>query len=59
LLSEFIVDGQTRIDVAEFSPDRFKDIDVEAFLATDLGYKESWRPSPANENRETPIVRRH
>ena len=59
LLSEFIADGQTRIDVAEFSPDRFKDIDVEAFLATGLGYKESWRPSPTNENRETPIVRRH
>ncbi len=59
LLAEFIADGQTCIDVAEFSPDRFKDIDVEAFLATDLGYKESWRPSPANENRRTPIVRRH
>jgi glycine/D-amino acid oxidase-like deaminating enzyme len=59
LLSEFIVDGQTRIDVAEFSPDRFKDFDVDAFLATKLGYKESWRPSPTNENRKTPMVRRH
>ena len=69
LLAEFIVDGQTRIDVAEFSPERYKDIDVDAFLATDLSYKDlpdhlppgvgSWRPSPVNKNRETPIVRRH
>ena len=40
LLAEFIVDGQTCIDVAEFSPDRYKDIDVNAFLATDLSYKD-------------------
>ena len=58
LLSEFIVDGQTRIDVAAFSPDRFKDIDVEAYLAEDRKYKEAWRPAPGNENREKPLVRR-
>jgi len=58
LLSEFIVDGQTRIDVSEFSPDRFKGIDVDAYLAADVKYKESWRPAPTNEDRETPMVRR-
>ena len=58
LISEFIVDGQTRIDVAAFSPDRFKDIDVEAYLAEDRKYKEAWRPAPGNENREKPLVRR-
>lgn len=58
LLSEFIVDGQTRIDVTEFSPDRFKDIDVEAYLAEDRKYKDAWRPAPTNKDREKPLVRR-
>ena len=44
LLAELIVAGQTRIDVSEFSPDRFKDMDVDAYLATDLNYKAALRP---------------
>ena len=44
LLAEFIVDGQTRIDVSEFSPDRFKGMDVDAYLATDLKYRAARRP---------------
>ena len=44
LLAELIVAGQTCIDVSEFSPDRFKDMDVDAYLATDLKYKAAQRP---------------
>ena len=33
LLSEYIVDGQTRIDASIFSPDRFKDFNTQAYLA--------------------------
>lgn len=35
LLSEYILDGQTRIDADIFSPGRFKDFDTETFLEED------------------------
>jgi len=38
LLSEFIIDGQTRIDVSDFSPDRFADFDTEGFLEEEINY---------------------
>ncbi len=59
LTSEFIVDGQTRIDVAEFSPDRFKNVDVDAFLVADLKYKEAWSTAPSNAEGRDPVIRRH
>jgi glycine/D-amino acid oxidase-like deaminating enzyme len=59
LLAEFIVDGQTRIDVAEFSPDRFAAMDIDAYLAADLGYKDSWPPGTGGKSLEIPIARRH
>ena len=40
LLSEYIVDGQTQIDVSTFSPDRFKDFDTEAYLAQEISQNE-------------------
>ena len=40
LLSEYIVDGQTQIDVSTFSPDRFKDFDTEGYLAQDISHQE-------------------
>jgi len=45
LLSEFILEGQTRLDVKTFSPDRFADFDTQAFLAKEIKYQQ--------------IVRRH
>ena len=45
LLSEFILDGHTRLDVKAFSPDRFADFDTKAFLAKEMNYQQ--------------IVRRH
>jgi len=36
LLAECVVDGQTCIDISEFSPNRFHDADVEAHLANTL-----------------------
>ena len=45
LLSEFILDGHTRLDVKAFSPDRFADFDTKAFLAKEMDYQQ--------------IVRRH
>ena len=39
-LAEFIVDGQTRIDVARFSPDRFKEFDAEGYLAREITHRE-------------------
>ena len=40
LLSEYIVDGQTQIDVSSFSPDRFKDFDTEAYLEQEISQRE-------------------
>ena len=40
LLSEYIVDGQTQIDVSTFLPDRFKDFDTEAYLAQEISQDE-------------------
>ena len=51
LLAELIVAGQTRIEVSEFSPDRFKDMDVDAHLATDLKYKAALRPYRRPKNQ--------
>ena len=39
-LAEFIVDGQTRIDLAAFSPDRFADFDTQAYLHRDISHHE-------------------
>ena len=36
LLAEYIVDGQTGIDASEFSPDRFRDFDIQGYLAQDI-----------------------
>ncbi len=38
LLSEYVLDGQTKIDASIFSPDRFKDFDAKAYLAQDIDY---------------------
>ena len=59
LLAEFIVEGQTRIDVTEFSPDRFKGMDVDAYLEADLGYKDSGLPDAGDKSLEIPVARRH
>ncbi len=40
LLSEYIVDGQTQIDVSSFLPDRFKDFDTEAYLEQEISQRE-------------------
>ena len=40
LLAEFIVDGKTRVDASEFSPDRFKDFDTRAYLEREITYGE-------------------
>ena len=39
LLTEFILEGRTRIDVTEFSPDRFADVDTKAFLEEERTYR--------------------
>ena len=36
LIAEYIVDGQTRIDASDFSPDRFKTFDTESYLEQDI-----------------------
>ncbi len=40
LVAEFIVDGKTRIDASEFSPDRFKDFDTQAYLEREITYSQ-------------------
>ena len=40
LVAEFIVDGKTRIDASEFSPDRFKEFDTQAYLEREVTYSE-------------------
>ena len=39
LLTEFILEGRTRIDVTEFSPDRFANFDTKAFLEKEQSYR--------------------
>ena len=40
LLSEYVVDGETSIDVDAFLPDRFAEVDTEAYLSTPLKHHE-------------------
>ena len=55
LLSEYIVDGQTQIDVSTFSPDRFKDFDTEAYLAQEISHQEM---ITAHATRNQGVVRK-
>ena len=55
LLSEYIVDGQTQIDVSIFSPDRFKDFDTEACLAQEISQDEMFA---AHAARNKGVVRK-
>ena len=55
LLSEYIVDGQTQIDVSTFSPDRFKDFDTEAYLAQEIAHQEM---IAAHATRNQGVVRK-
>ena len=59
LLAEFIVDGQTSIDVTEFSPDRFKDFDTEAYLAHPVKHHDMGAAYASKVYQMKPIVRRH
>ncbi len=56
LMAEFIVDGQTRIDASEFSPDRFKDFDAQAYLEQEISYGEI-KTDSGHESRTRPSVR--
>ena len=40
LIAEYIVDGQTSYDGADFDPDRFADFDTEEFLNRDVSHSE-------------------
>ena len=55
LLSEYIVDGQTQIDVSTFSPDRFKDFDTDAYLAQEISHQEMLA---AHATRNQGVVRK-
>ncbi len=55
LLSQYIVDGQTQIDVSTFSPDRFKDFDTEAYLAQEISHQEM---IAAHATRNQGVVRK-
>ena len=57
LLAEFIVDGQTRIDLSAFSPDRFADFDTESYLRRDISHHEMETYWSARSQR--PVRKRH
>ena len=56
-LAEFIVDGQTRIELAAFSPDRFADFDTQAYLQRDISHHEMEEYWATQSQR--PVSKRH
>ena len=56
-VAEFIVDGQARIDLTAFSPDRFADFDTEDWLQRDISHHEMEVYWSAQSQR--PVRKRH
>jgi len=59
LLAEWIVDGQTSMDISEFSPDRFTAGARDDFLAKRMSHHEMWASTNNEIYRARPVIRRH
>jgi hypothetical protein len=58
-LAEWIVDGQTSLDISELSPDRFAADARDGFLAKQMTHHEVWEADQSDVYKMRPIIRRH